>query len=80
MATEFVYRTHARKLLERVAAGVSPKPVTSVEVVMSLMRASLVTPRLARGEYVLACRGRLPERMPVRLSSVEPGRPRERPD
>ncbi|MBF6290190.1 hypothetical protein [Nocardia cyriacigeorgica] len=44
MATEFVYRAHARELLERVATGVSTKPGTSVEVVLSLMRASLVTP------------------------------------
>ncbi|WP_280222030.1 hypothetical protein [Nocardia neocaledoniensis] len=54
MATEFVYRAHARELLERVATGVSTKPGTSVEVVLSLMRASLVTPlnTTAFGLYV----------------------------
>lgn len=44
MTTEFIYRAHARELIERVAAGVSTKPGTSVEVVLLLMRASLVTP------------------------------------
>ncbi|MFI6220081.1 hypothetical protein ACIBEH_05965 [Nocardia salmonicida] len=44
MATEFVYRAHARELIERVATGVSTKPGTSVEVVLLLMRVSLVTP------------------------------------
>ena len=44
MATEFIYRAHARELIERVAAGVLTKPGTSVEVVLLLMRASLVTP------------------------------------
>ncbi len=44
MATEFVYRAHARELIERVATGVATKPGTSVEVALSLMQASLVTP------------------------------------
>ncbi|MEU4418468.1 hypothetical protein [Nocardia salmonicida] len=44
MTTEFIYRAHARELIERVATGVSTKPGTSVEVVLLLMRASLVTP------------------------------------
>ncbi len=44
MTTEFIYRAHARELIERVATGVSTKPGTSVEVALSLMRASLVTP------------------------------------
>ncbi|PKV81085.1 hypothetical protein ATK86_5535 [Nocardia fluminea] len=44
MSTEFIYRAHARELIERVATGVSTKPGTSVEVVLLLMRASLVTP------------------------------------
>ncbi|GEM29130.1 hypothetical protein NN3_01370 [Nocardia neocaledoniensis NBRC 108232] len=54
MATEFVYRAHAQELLDRVATGVSTKPGTSVEVVLSLMRASLVTPlnTTAFGLYV----------------------------
>ncbi|MEV6361353.1 hypothetical protein [Nocardia asteroides] len=44
MTTEFVYRAHARELLERIAAGTSTKPGTSVEVVLSLMRVSMITP------------------------------------
>ncbi|MFG1774785.1 hypothetical protein ACGFIX_34860 [Nocardia salmonicida] len=44
MSTEFIYRPHARELTERVAAGTSTKPGTSVEVALSLMQASLVTP------------------------------------
>ena len=32
MSTEFIYRPHARELTERVAAGTSTKPGTSVEV------------------------------------------------
>ena len=44
MTTEFIYRAHARELIERVATGVLTKPGTSVEVVLLLMRASLVTP------------------------------------
>ncbi|MGW5922115.1 hypothetical protein ACWFPY_24255 [Nocardia fluminea] len=44
MSTEFIYRAHARELIERVATGVLTKPGTSVEVVLLLMRASLVTP------------------------------------
>ncbi|MFI8974244.1 hypothetical protein ACIGO9_15260 [Nocardia asteroides] len=44
MSTEFVYRAHARELLERVAAGLSTKPGTAVEVALLLMRVSLVTP------------------------------------
>ncbi len=44
MSTEFIYRTHARELLERIAAGTSTKPGTSVEVVLALMRVSMTTP------------------------------------
>ncbi|MFE7723280.1 hypothetical protein ACFU44_30090 [Nocardia rhizosphaerihabitans] len=44
MSTEFVYRAHARELLERVAAGQSTKPATAVEVALSLMQISLATP------------------------------------
>ncbi|MEU3010040.1 hypothetical protein [Nocardia asteroides] len=44
MSTEFVYRAHARELLDRVATGQPTKPATSVEVVLSLMQVSLVTP------------------------------------
>ncbi|WP_218020016.1 hypothetical protein, partial [Nocardia salmonicida] len=44
MTTEFIYRAHARELIERVATGALTKPGTSVEVVLLLMRTSLVTP------------------------------------
>ncbi|MGW5918530.1 hypothetical protein ACWFPY_06030 [Nocardia fluminea] len=44
MSTEFIYRAHARELIERVATGVLTKPGTSIEVALSLMQASLVTP------------------------------------
>ncbi|MEU5407412.1 hypothetical protein [Nocardia asteroides] len=44
MSTEFVYRAHARELLDRVATGQPTKPGTAVEVVLSLMQVSLVTP------------------------------------
>lgn len=44
MSAEFVYRAHARELLERVAAGLSTKQGTAVEVALSLMQVSLTTP------------------------------------
>lgn len=44
MSTKFVYRAHARELLERVAAGQSTKPGTAVEVALLLMQISLATP------------------------------------
>lgn len=44
MSAEFVYRAHARELLERVSAGLSTKPGTAVEVALSLMQVSLATP------------------------------------
>jgi hypothetical protein len=42
--TEFVYRAHARELLERVAAGEDTRPGTDVEMILVCMKMSLATP------------------------------------
>lgn len=44
MGTEFVYRAHARELLERVHAGEDCRPPTDVEIVCGLSEASLRAP------------------------------------
>ena len=41
---EFVYRGHARELLERVAAGADTRPGTWAEIALACSRASLVAP------------------------------------
>lgn len=52
MAREDLYRAHVRELLERLAVGESTKSGTSVEVLGSLVHASLVTP-LNAGAFAL---------------------------
>lgn len=44
MGTEFVYRGHARELLERVAAGSDLRPATAAEISLALVETSLRAP------------------------------------
>jgi len=44
MSTEFVYRAHARELLERLAAGPDTRPATAVEVCLACAEASQRAP------------------------------------
>jgi hypothetical protein len=44
MSTEFVYRGHARELLERVAAGADLRPATAAEICLALVETSLQAP------------------------------------
>jgi hypothetical protein len=44
MATELVYRSHCRELLDRVAAGDDTRPGTVAEVCCAMAEASLATP------------------------------------
>lgn len=53
MSTEFVYRSHAGEILERVATGEDTRPATAAEVCCVLAQASQVTPlnSVASGLY-----------------------------
>ncbi|GAA2349768.1 hypothetical protein [Dactylosporangium salmoneum] len=44
MGTEFVYRAHARELLERVAAGGDLRPATAAELCLALSQVSELAP------------------------------------
>lgn len=44
MSTEFVYRSHCRELLDRVARGEDTRPGTAAEVVLALSDVCKVTP------------------------------------
>lgn len=44
METEFVYRSHARELLDRVAAGADTRPATAAEICCAMLEVSLRTP------------------------------------
>jgi len=44
MGTEFVYRSHCRELLERVAAGHDTRPGTAAEVCIACCDASMLAP------------------------------------
>lgn len=44
MATEFVYRSHCRELLDRVAAGEDTRPGTAAEICCAMSQVSLATP------------------------------------
>lgn len=44
MGTEFVYRGHARELLERVAEGADLRPATAAEICLALVETSLQAP------------------------------------
>ncbi|NKY86562.1 hypothetical protein [Nocardia veterana] len=44
MRQEFVFRSHCRELLDRVAAGLSPTPGTAAEVALAVMHASQKAP------------------------------------
>jgi hypothetical protein len=44
MGTEFVYRSHARELLERIAAGADLRPATAAEICLALSQVSQVAP------------------------------------
>ncbi|MBF6100461.1 hypothetical protein IU510_20595 [Nocardia cyriacigeorgica] len=54
MSREFVYRSHCRELLDRVAGGSDTTVATAAEVALSLVHASLATPlnTVAFGLYV----------------------------
>ncbi|WP_063002762.1 hypothetical protein [Nocardia mikamii] len=54
MRQEFVYRSHCRELLDRVAAGLSPVSGTAAEVALTVMQASQKAPlnTAAFGLYV----------------------------
>lgn len=49
MGVEFVYRGHARELLERVAAGQDTRPGTAAEVCLACSEASLLAPMNTAG-------------------------------
>lgn len=63
VASERVYRAHARELLERVAAGADTRPGTDIELVLLCARVSLVTPlnRYAFTLYMRVFARALPE-------------------
>ncbi|MEB3372435.1 hypothetical protein [Saccharopolyspora mangrovi] len=44
MRTEFVYRGHARELLDRVAQGEDTRPATAAEIVLAFCHASQTAP------------------------------------
>ncbi|WP_203909542.1 hypothetical protein [Rhizocola hellebori] len=44
MGTEFVYRGHAREILDRVAAGNDLRPATAAEICLALSKASQLAP------------------------------------
>jgi hypothetical protein len=44
MGTEFVYRGHARELLQRAAAGADLRPATAAEICLALVQTSLQAP------------------------------------
>lgn len=49
MTTEFVYRGHARELLERVAVGADLRPATAAEICLTLAHVSQQAPMHAAG-------------------------------
>lgn len=49
MGTEFVYRSHAAELLERVVCGADTRPATAAELILICSEASKVTPLHAAG-------------------------------
>ncbi|MEU6130977.1 hypothetical protein ABZ805_17550 [Saccharopolyspora sp. NPDC047091] len=63
MSTEFVYRSHAKEILERVAGGHDTRPATAAEVCCVLAEASQVTPltSVASGLYCRMWRRAFPD-------------------
>ncbi|MCA1196247.1 hypothetical protein [Saccharopolyspora sp. 6V] len=63
MSTEFVYRSHAVEILERVVAGQDTRPATAAEVCCVLAQASQVTPlaSVASGLYCRMWRRAFPD-------------------
>ena len=49
MGTEFVYRGHARELLERIVAGADLRPATAAEICLALSQVSLLAPMHGAG-------------------------------
>jgi hypothetical protein len=64
MQTEFVYRSHCRELLERVAGGQDTRPGTSAEVAIACSQTSLVAPLTTSGTglYLRAWAKAFPDR------------------
>ncbi|SDP96402.1 hypothetical protein SAMN04487905_12024 [Actinopolyspora xinjiangensis] len=53
MSTEFVYRSHGREILERVAAGEDTRPGSAAEIVIALCEVAKTTPITTAAEGVL---------------------------
>jgi len=49
MGTEFVYRAHARELLDRVAAGADTRPATAAELCLACVEVSQQAPMHGAG-------------------------------
>jgi hypothetical protein len=64
MGTEFVYRSHAAELLERIASGADTRPATAVELCLLCAEASLIAPMhgAAAGLYFRMWRAAFPYR------------------
>jgi hypothetical protein len=64
MDCEFVYRSHAAELLERVASGVDTRPATAAELCLFCARASLLAPMhgAAAGLYFRMWQAAFPHR------------------
>jgi hypothetical protein len=64
MRTEFVYRSHCRELLERVADGQDTRPGTSAEVAIACSQTSLLAPLTTSGTglYLRAWAKAFPDR------------------
>ena len=73
MGVEFVYRSHARELLERVAACEDTRPGTAAEVVLLCSRASAVAPfhTSAVGLYLRMWATAFPDRADVAGSVLD---------
>lgn len=54
MSTEFVYRSHCRELLDRVAAGQDTRPGTAAEVCAACSESSLLAPLTETGAGLYA--------------------------
>lgn len=53
LGTEFVYRSHARELLERIAHGADTRPATHAEMIVVLCSAAQAAPLNATGMGLL---------------------------
>lgn len=74
MRTEFVFRSHCRELLERIATGGDTRPPTNAEVAAACCRASLVAPLTIAGftVYMRAWVQAFPDKLDVFGDAVDP--------